>query len=86
MTHFANSRNEALNALNLQAHRMVGDLILASEVNETVAQAMRSLDTTGSAYLGGLTVQLTRRAADRLQAERIQAMSPTHFAAFARGL
>jgi hypothetical protein len=83
---FATSRTEALATLNRQALALVGEMIAAHEVNETVAAAMHSLDTTGTAYLGGLTVQLTRKAQDRVKAAAIRNMSKAQFDRYAYGL
>lgn len=83
---FATSRTDALATLNRQARALVGEMIAAHEVAETVAAAMHSLDTTGSAYLGGLTVQLTRKAHDGIKASQIRRMSAAQFDRWAVGL
>lgn len=61
-------------------------MILPSEVAETIRAATFALQTSGSAYICGQTIRLSRQTQDAIRAASIRKMSDAAFDRFAVGL
>ena len=84
---FAASHTQARHAIEDAAFTAVRNkMILPSEQMEIVRAAMLDLQTTGTAYICGETIALTRSAQDSIRSAAIRKMSDAQFDRFAYGL
>jgi hypothetical protein len=84
---FATSQTQATRAIAAAATRAVtSGMILASEREEIIKSATSALRLSGSTYICGETISLTRRAQDGIKASAIRNMSDAQFDRFAVGL
>lgn len=84
---FAASQTKASKAIAAAASRAVtAGMILASEREEVIKSATSALLISGSAYICGETISLTRRAQDDIKAATIRNMSDAQFNRFSVGL
>ena len=84
---FAANHTQARHAIEDAAFTAVRNkMILPSEQMEIVKAAMLDLQTTGSAYICGETIILTRSAQDGIRSAAIRNMSDAQFDRFAYGL
>lgn len=81
----ATSQTEARKLVEVAARKQVGNLILASELPMVVSEALAAIAATGSAFVCGVTITLTRRAQDAAAAAVIRNMSDAAFERFAYG-
>ncbi len=84
---FATSQTQATRAIAAAASRAVtAGMILASEREEIIKSATSALRLSGSTYICGETITLTRRAQDGIKSASIRNMSDAQFDRFAVGL
>jgi hypothetical protein len=84
---FAANQTQAARAIAASATRAVtAGMILASEREEIIKAATAALRISGSTYICGETITLTRRAQDGIKASSIRNMSDAQFDRFALGL
>ena len=84
---FAASQTQAARAIAAAATRAVAaGMILASEREEVIKSATSALRLSGSTYICGETITITRRAQDGIKAAAIRNMSAAQFDRFAYGL
>ena len=84
---FAASHTQARHAIQDAAFTAVRNkMILPSEQTEIVKAAMIDLQTTGTAYVCGETITLTRSAQDGIRSASIRKMTDAQFDRFAYGL
>lgn len=84
---FATSQTEAARKIEAAADRAIkGEMIHPTERAACIKMALSDLRMTGSAYICGDTIVLTRRGQDSIKSAAIRSMSPAQFDRFAYGL
>lgn len=84
---FAASQTQASKAIAAAASRAVtAGMILASERDACIKSATASIRLSGSTYICGETISLTRSAQDGIKAAAIRNMSDAQFDRLAVGL
>jgi hypothetical protein len=84
---FAANQTQAARAIAAAASRAVtAGMILASEREEVIKSATSALRMTGTTYICGEAITLTRSAQDGIKAAAIRNMSDAQFDRFAVGL
>jgi hypothetical protein len=84
---FTTTQTQASRAIAAAASRAVTTgMILASEREEVIKAATSAIRLSGSTYICGETITLTRRAQDGIKAASIRNMTDAQFDRFAVGM
>jgi len=86
MTFAANLTQASFSIAAATTRAITAGMILSSEREEIIKSATSALRMTGSTYICGETITLTRRAQDGIKASAIRNMTDAQFDRFAVGL